>query len=155
MKKSKKIRPFLWYNGDVAKVAKFYKSVFKNAKIEITDANEDGSANSVLIDIEGQELMLFNGGPMFKFNSSVSLFVSCKDQKEVDRLWNQLSAGGGKKIQCGWLQDKYGLSWQIIPKAFEDMMKSDDQVKTTRVFQAMMKMKKLDISKLQKAFDGK
>jgi predicted 3-demethylubiquinone-9 3-methyltransferase (glyoxalase superfamily) len=139
-----KITPFLWFDGNAEEAAKFYISVFKNSKIV--------SSNPMLVDftLDDQEFMALNGGPKFKFTEAVSFFVSCKDQQEVDYYWEKLSAGGAKG-QCGWLKDKFGLSWQIIPTALGELMSGPDPAKSQRVMQAMLKMTKIDIEGLKRA----
>ena len=143
-----KITPFLWFNGQAEEAAKFYVSIFKNSKIL--------SANpmTVTFQLEGQSFYALNGGPQFKFTEAISLFVDCETQAEVDDLWKQLTAGGGSEGQCGWLKDKYGLSWQIIPRHLGRMLTDTDQVKANRALQAMLKMKKIDIATLETAFKG-
>lgn len=143
----KNVTPFLWYKEDARKVAKFYASVFKGSKII------DADAMSARVVVGGQELILFNGGPHFKFTPAFSLSISCKTQKEVDYFWKKLSKGG-KLSHCGWLEDKYGLSWQVIPEILPDLLGHKDRVKAGRAMQAMLKMGKLDIAKLRKAFNG-
>ena len=143
-----KITTFLWFNGQAEEAARFYVSIFKNSKIL--------SANpmTVTFQLEGQSFYALNGGPQFKFTEAISLFVDCETQVEVDELWKKLIAGGGSEGQCGWLKDKYGLSWQIIPKHLGRMLTDKDQVKANRALQAMLKMKKIDIAKLEAAFTG-
>ncbi|MBI1729854.1 VOC family protein [Candidatus Acetothermia bacterium] len=139
-----KITPFLWFDGNAEEAAKFYISIFKNSKIV--------SSNPMIVEftLDGQEFMALNGGPKFKFTEAVSFFVSCKDQQEVDYYWEKLSAGGAKG-QCGWLKDKFGVSWQIIPKALGELMSGPDPEKSQRVMQAMLKMTKIDIEGLKRA----
>jgi len=143
---TQKITPFLWFDNQAAEAAKFYTSVFKNSKIINT------SPMITTFELEGQQFMGLNGGPQFKFTEAVSLFVNCETQEEVDEFWAKLSAGG-EKSQCGWLKDKYGLSWQIVPTILGKLMGDPDRVKSQRVIEAMLKMKKLDIGKLQEAYD--
>ncbi len=149
-----KVTPFLWFNTEAEAAAKFYTSIFKNSKILSVMPGPDGNAMGVSFELEGQEFKAINGGPQFKFTEAISLFVDCKDQKEVDYFWEKLSVGG-KTQQCGWLKDKYGLSWQIIPAALGDMLGDDDREKANRAMQAMLAMEKIDIAGLKKAFDGK
>lgn len=155
-----KITPFLWFDGKAHEAAKYYVSIFKNSKILKVERYGDagpGPKGSVMIaefQIEGQKFIALNGGPMYKFTPAVSFMVYCNDQKEIDRLWKKLTAGG-KGIQCGWLEDKYGVSWQIVPKIFFKMMGDKDKKKSQRVFTAMMKMVKFDIAALQRAYSGK
>ena len=144
---AQKIIPFLWFNGKAAQAAKFYTSIFKNSKIESIDPM------SATFYLDGIEFIAFNGGPAYKFSPAMSLFVNCKTQKEVDYYWNKLSAGG-KKVRCGWLVDKFGISWQVVPEILGDLLGDEDRVKASRAMAAMMKMKKLDIAKLKKAHAG-
>jgi predicted 3-demethylubiquinone-9 3-methyltransferase (glyoxalase superfamily) len=160
-----KITPFLWFDHQAEAAVKFYTSLFKKSKIgKITHYNKAaekvagrpaGSVMTVEFEIEGQEFTALNGGPLFKFNESVSLVVSCKTQKEVDYYWKKLTAVGGKEVQCGWLKDKYGLSWQIVPTVLGELLGDKDAAKSQRVMQAMLKMVKLDIKKLKRAHQGK
>lgn len=143
----KKITPFLWFDDKAEEAAKFYTSIFKNSKIESV------SDMIVTFELEGQRFMALNGGPHFKFTEAISLFVDCKTQEEVDELWEKLSAGG-EKGRCGWLKDKYGLSWQIIPSVLGELRQGEDEEKSKRVMQAMLQMNKLDIKGLQKAYAG-
>jgi predicted 3-demethylubiquinone-9 3-methyltransferase (glyoxalase superfamily) len=155
-----KITPFLWFDGNAHEAAKYYVSIFKNSKILKVERYGDagpGPKGSVMIaefQIEGQKFIALNGGSMYKFTPAVSFMVYCNDQKEIDRLWKKLTAGG-KEIQCGWLEDKYGVSWQIVPKVFFKMMGDKDKKKSQRVFAAMMKMVKFDIAALKRAYSGK
>jgi predicted 3-demethylubiquinone-9 3-methyltransferase (glyoxalase superfamily) len=153
-----KITPFLWFDGKAEEAANFYVSVFKNSKIgETMRYNEagpgpKGSVMSVNFQLEGQDFIALNGGPQFQFSPAISFFVKCETQEEVDHFWEKLSAGG-KKIQCGWLQDKFGISWQIVPTALGKMLSDKDARKAKNVMQAMLKMEKLDISKLKAAYE--
>ena len=148
-----KITPFLWFDGNAEEAMKFYVSIFKNSKIVSTMAGPDGKVMTGTFQLEGQQFMALNGGPHFKFTEAISLFVSCETQAEVDELWNKLTAGGAES-QCGWLKDKFGLSWQIIPSALGRLLGDKDREKAGRAMQAMLQMKKIDIAKLQQAFDG-
>jgi predicted 3-demethylubiquinone-9 3-methyltransferase (glyoxalase superfamily) len=143
-----KITPFLWFDGKAGEAAKFYTSIFKNSKVESI------SPMSATFRLEGQSFIAFNGGPMFKFSPAISLFVSCATQKEIDYFWKKLSAGGEKQ-KCGWLKDKFGVSWQIIPPILGEMLNDEDDAKSNRVMQTMLKMTKLDIKKLKQAYDKK
>ena len=151
-----KINTFLWFNDKAEEAANFYISIFKNSKIlniaRYGDAGPGpkGSVMTVTFQIEGQEFIALNGGPHYSFTPAISLLVNCENQAEVDDLWSKLTAGG-KEVQCGWLQDKYGLSWQIVPKAFFELMRDKDAAKSQRVFKAMMQMTKLDIDVLKQA----
>ena len=148
-----KIVPFLWYDGKAEEAAKFYVSIFKNSKVLSVSPGPDGKAMSVTFQLEGQPFYALNGGPQYKFTPAISLFVNCETQQEVDELWGKLSASKADE-QCGWLKDKYGLSWQIIPTALGKMMGDKNPKKAGAAVQAMLKMKKIDIKGLQKAFDA-
>jgi len=148
-----KITPFLWFNGQAEEAANFYVSVFNNGKVLSVD-HVGGSVMLVNFELEGQRFMALNAGPEFKFTEAISLFVSCESQDEVDELWEKLSAGG-QKSRCGWLKDKYGLSWQIIPTALGELMGDSDPEKAQAVMQAMLKMDKIVIADLQKAHADK
>ena len=143
------ITPFLWFNGNVGKALKFYKSIFKNVKI--SDVSEyKGKVFSASIKMNNQWFVLFDGGDMFKFNESISFSIECHNQKEVDYFWNKLSKGG-KKSQCGWLKDPFGVSWQVTPTVLHKLLGHKDREKADRVHAAMMKMQKIDIKKLKNA----
>jgi predicted 3-demethylubiquinone-9 3-methyltransferase (glyoxalase superfamily) len=154
-----KVTPFLWFDSNAEKAANFYTSIFKNSKILNVSRYGDagpgpkGSAMTVTFELEGQQFTALNGGPHYTFSPAVSFFVNCETQAEVDELWTNLSAGG-KEVQCGWLQDKFGLSWQIIPKQLMELMSDKDPAKSQRVFKAMLQMKKIDIEGLQRAYRG-
>jgi predicted 3-demethylubiquinone-9 3-methyltransferase (glyoxalase superfamily) len=153
-----KITPYLWFDDNAEEAVNFYVSVFKHAKINSVTRNGDnapGPMSKVMIitfELEGLEFVALNGGPQFKFTEAISLFVNCATQQEVDELWNKLSAGGEEQ-QCGWLKDKYGLSWQIIPQTLMDLMQDKDAVKAQRVMEAMLQMKKIDIAALRRAYE--
>ncbi len=155
-----KITPFLWFNDKAEEAANFYVSIFKNSKIVtvtrygVAGPGPKGSAMSVVFQLEGQEFFALNGGPMFKFSPAISLFVNCATQQEVDELWQKLSEGG-KTNRCGWLDDKYGLTWQIIPTALGKMLQDKDAAKSQRVMKAMLQMDKIDMKRLQEAYDQK
>lgn len=156
----KKITPFLWFNNNVEEAIEFYKSVFPNAQGKILGrwqqeggAVPKGTAMSAEFEIEGQQFMALNGGPMFTFNESVSFFIDCENQDEVDHYWEKL-AEGGSKSRCGWLKDKFGLSWQVIPKQLGQYLYGTDKAVSGRVMQAMMKMDKIVIADLEKAAKG-
>jgi predicted 3-demethylubiquinone-9 3-methyltransferase (glyoxalase superfamily) len=142
-----KITPFLWFDNNAQDAVKFYTSIFKNSKV--IQLNPMVST----FELEGQRLMALNGGPIFKFTEAISLHVACETQEEVDYYWNALLRDGGKESQCGWLKDKYGLSWQIVPNILSELMSGPDQKKSEKVMQAMLKMVKLDIDALKKAYD--
>ena len=148
-----KITPFLWFNDKAEEAMSFYVSIFKNSKAGRVTRN-GGTVMSVTFTLEGQEFMALNGGPEYHFTPAISLFVDCATQEEVDELWEKLSAGG-KIDRCGWLRDRYGLSWQIIPSGLGEMLGDSDSVKAQRVMQAMLKMDKLDIAKLKQAREGR
>jgi predicted 3-demethylubiquinone-9 3-methyltransferase (glyoxalase superfamily) len=151
-----KITPFLWFDGNAEEAANFYISIFKNSKMGKISRYGDagpgpkGSAMSVTFQIEGQEFYALNGGPQFKFTPAISFFVNCETQQEVDELWDKLSAGG-RTDRCGWLQDKFGLSWQIIPTVLGQLLGDKDPQRAKRAMQAMLQMTKIDIEKLQQA----
>ena len=155
-----KITPFLWFNDNAEEAMNFYTSIFKNSKIgSVARYGEGGpgpkgSVMTATFQIEGQEFIALNGGPHFKFTEAISFVVDCKTQEEVDEFWEKLSAGG-EKSRCGWLKDKFGLSWQIVPDTLGKLMQDKDPEKSKRVMQAMMKMDKRIIADLQKAYDGK
>jgi len=151
-----KITPFLWFDGNAEEAANYYISIFKNSKMgKISRYGEagpgpKGSAMSVTFQIEGQEFFALNGGPQFKFTPAISFFVNCETQQEVDDLWEKLSAGG-RTDRCGWLQDKFGVSWQIIPTVLGQLLGDKDPQRAKRAMQAMLQMTKIDIKKLQQA----
>jgi predicted 3-demethylubiquinone-9 3-methyltransferase (glyoxalase superfamily) len=155
-----KISPFLWFDTQAEDAMKFYTSIFKNSKIgevrRYGDAGPGpkGSVMTATFTLEGLEFMALNAGPHFKFNPAISFFVNCETQAEVDELWDKLVAGG-QPSQCGWLTDKFGLSWQIIPKALGEYLGDKDPVKAGRVMQAMMKMVKIDVEALKRAYEGR
>jgi predicted 3-demethylubiquinone-9 3-methyltransferase (glyoxalase superfamily) len=149
-----KITPFLWFDTEAEEAMNFYVSVFKNSKAGNVSRGPDGKAFTVTFELDGQEFMGLNAGPQFKFNEAISMFVNCEDQAEVDELWVKLTADGGEESMCGWLKDKYGLSWQIIPKQLGELMGDPDPVKAQRVMQAMLQMRKIDVAGLQRAYDG-
>ncbi len=147
------ITPFLWFDTQAEEAMKFYLSIFKNGKV-LDIRRSNGKVFTVTFELQGQKIMALNAGPIFKFNEAISLFVDCETQEEVDELWEKLSAGG-EKGRCGWLKDKYGLWWQIIPKALGKLMSDPDPEKSQAVMQAMLKMDKIVIADLQKAHEGK
>lgn len=156
-----KITTCLWFDTQAEEAVKFYTSVFKNSKIETTTRYDEsvakeakmpaGSVMTITFELEDRKFMALNGGPIFKFNESVSLMINCRDQEEIDYYWEKLTADGGQESMCGWLKDKYGLSWQVVPAAWEEMMSGKDKAKSKRAMEAMMKMKKLDIKVLENA----
>ena len=158
-----KITPFLWFDGQAEDAANFYTSVFKDSKIgrffrHTEEAAEKtghavGSVLTIEFEIGGQKFVALNGGPLFKFNESVSFVINCESQTEVDYFWEKLTADGGEESACGWLRDKFGLSWQIIPTVLIDMLHDGDQEKSGRVMQAMFETKKIDIKALKDAYE--
>jgi len=154
-----KITPFLWFDNNAEEAMNFYISIFKNSKVGRVTRYGDagpgpkGTVMSATFELDGQEFFALNGGPQFQFTPAISLFVNCETQQEVDELWEKLSAGG-KKEKCGWLKDKYGLSWQIIPKALGRMLGDRDPEKSKRVMQAMLQMSKIEVEALKKAYEG-
>jgi predicted 3-demethylubiquinone-9 3-methyltransferase (glyoxalase superfamily) len=158
-----KITPHLWFNNNAEEAAKFYASIFKNSKIlNITHYGESaakvsgrskGTVMTVTFELEGQRFMALNGGPVFNFSPAISFFVDCETQEEVDDLWEKLSEGGEKE-QCGWLKDKFGVSWQIVPNVLGQMLQDKDAKKSERVMEELLQMKKIDIQSLRKAYAG-
>lgn len=150
-----KITPYLWFDGQAEDAAAHYTAIFKNARIvDVNRMGEDGPAVTVTFEIDGQQFVALNGGPQFAFTEAMSLFVSCRDQAEVDDLWERLSEGG-EKGQCGWLKDRYGVSWQVIPTALGELMGDPDPEKAGRVVRAMLGMTKIDVQGLRDAYDGR
>jgi len=160
-----KISPFLWFDHEAEEAAKFYTSIFKNSKIgkiarygeagEKVAGRPAGSVMTVEFEIEGQKFTALNGGPVFKFNESISFVVNCETQQEVDYFWEKLTSDGGQEIECGWLKDKFGLSWQIVPRVLIEMLHDKDSEKAERVMKAMLQMQKINIEKLKAAYRGK
>src|SRR5688500_18515048 len=159
------ITPCLWFDSQAEEAAKFYASIFKNSKItqisrypeagKEIHGKEPGSVLTVAFELDGQPFTALNGGPIFKFNEAVSFQVMCQTQEEVDHYWDKLSAGGDKNAQqCGWLKDKFGLSWQIVPRILPELLSGPDAAKSARAMNAMLKMKKLDIAELKRAHAG-
>jgi predicted 3-demethylubiquinone-9 3-methyltransferase (glyoxalase superfamily) len=153
-----KITPFLWFDDNAEEAMNFYVSLFKNSKVGTVTRYGNagpglkGTVMSASFQLDGQDFFALNGGPLFKFTEAISLFVNCETQQEVDDLWEKLSAGG-QKSRCGWLKDKYGLSWQVIPSVLGKMLGDKNAEKAERVMQAMLQMDKLDIAKLQQAYE--
>jgi predicted 3-demethylubiquinone-9 3-methyltransferase (glyoxalase superfamily) len=165
MKKMQRISPCLWFEDQAEEAARFYTGIFKNSRIvKISRYGKAGyevhhrpagTVMTVEFELEGQRFTALNGGPEFKFNEAISLQVDCKTQEEVDYYWDKLSAGGDKKAQvCGWLKDKYGVSWQIVPTVLTEMIADPDPAKSGRTLEAMLQMKKLDIAQLERAYAG-
>ena len=162
-----KLTPFFWFDGQAEDAVKFYTSIFKDSKIgrilrygeetaKVSQSGQPvGSVLTIEFEIEGQNFVALNGGPQFKFNESVSFVVNCETQKEVDYYYEKLTAHGGEESACGWLKDKFGMSWQITPTVLIDMLHDKDAAKAERVMHAMLQMKKIDIGKLKAAYDGK
>lgn len=149
-----KITPFLWFDTEAEEAMNLYVSIFKNSKVLGVTPGPNGSAMSVNFELEGQEFIGLNAGPQFKFNEAISFLVNCNTQAEVDELWEKLTADGGEEGNCGWLKDKYGLSWQIIPTVLSELLGDPDHEKAGRAMQAMLQMKKIDIQGLKQAYDG-
>jgi predicted 3-demethylubiquinone-9 3-methyltransferase (glyoxalase superfamily) len=157
-----KITPFLWFDDQAEEAVEFYTSIFKNSKIKsVTRYGEEGakaagrpkgSVMTVVFELEGQEFIALNGGPVFTFSPAISFLLNCKTQKEVDELWEKLSEGG-EKDRCGWLKDKYGVSWQIVPIVLGEMLQDKDPKKSRRVMEAMLRMDKIDIETLKQAYE--
>src|SRR2546425_9204479 len=165
MRKSmQKIAPCLWFDNQAEEAVNFYVSIFKNSKIGSIARYEEeaakasgrpkGSVMTVVFELDGQEFMALNGGPQFKFTEAISLVVNCETQEEVDHFWEKLSAGG-QEVQCGWLKDRFGVSWQIVPTVLGEMLQDKDAEKSRRVMAAMLKMKKIDVEALKKAYEGR
>jgi len=160
-----KITPFLWFDHQAEAAATFYTSVFKNSKVgrifRYTEQAAEktgrpvGSVLTVEFEIESQKFVALNGGPLFKFNESISFVVNCDSQEEVDYFWEKLTADGGEESACGWLKDKFGLSWQVVPTVLIEMLADKDAAKAKRVMRAMLQMDKIDIPTLKKAYGGK
>jgi predicted 3-demethylubiquinone-9 3-methyltransferase (glyoxalase superfamily) len=158
-----KITPDLWFDNSAEEAAKFYTSIFKNSKIihvarygeaaAKVSGRPKGTVMTVIFELEGQRFMALNGGPVFKFSPAISFLVNCETQEEVDNLWEKLSEGGEKE-QCGWLKDKFGVSWQVVPNILGEMLQDKDAKKSERVMEAMLQMKKIDIEGLKKAYAG-
>ena len=154
-----KITPFLWFDGKAEEAIKLYTSVFKNSKIVNISYWAEGSpfpkgqVMNGVFELDGQRFYAFDAGPQFKFTEAISFFVNCETQEEIDYFWNKLTAGGGQESMCGWLKDKFGLSWQIVPPVLGELLGDKDPAKAGRVMQAMMKMKKIIIADLKKAYE--
>jgi predicted 3-demethylubiquinone-9 3-methyltransferase (glyoxalase superfamily) len=162
---SQRITPCLWFDDQAEEAAKFYMAIFRNSKISkiarYGEAGREihgkpaGTVMTVAFELDGQTFTALNGGPLFKFNEAISLQVNCQTQEEVDHYWEKLSAGGDKKAQvCGWLKDKYGVSWQVVPSILLELVSDPDSEKSQRAMQAMLKMKKIDIAELKRAYAG-
>lgn len=159
-----RVSTFLWFDGQAEEAAKFYTSIFKNSKIGNVSRYDGatskaagrpiGSVMTVPFELDGQEFTALNGGPMYKFSEAISLVVNCETQEEIDHFWRKLSAGG-EEVQCGWLKDKFGVSWQVVPFAIWEMLQDPNHEKVARVMAAVMNMKKLDLATLKKAYEGR
>lgn len=159
-----KITPFLWFDDKAAEAANFYVSLFKNSRVGATTRYDEasskpsgrpaGSVMTVEFELDGQKFVGINGGPHFKFTEAVSFVINCENQEEVDKFWSKLTEGGGQESQCGWLKDKYGLSWQVTPTVLIDMINDKNPAKAKAAMEAMLQMKKIDIPTLQKAYDA-
>jgi predicted 3-demethylubiquinone-9 3-methyltransferase (glyoxalase superfamily) len=147
------ITPFLWYDTQAEEAMNLYASIFRRSKV-ISVQRAQGKVMTVQFELEGQRFVALNGGPHFKFSEATSFFVGCETQAEIDELWDKLIADGGAPSQCGWLKDKFGLSWQIVPNALMRMLSDSDPAKSGRAMNAMLQMGKLEIAKLQQAYDG-
>ena len=158
-KRMQKISPFLWFDHQAEEAANFYTSIFEDSRVKIVTRYGEagpgakGSVMTVTFELAGQEFVALNGGPQFKFTEAISFFVNCETQEEVDELWKKLSEGGAE-IQCGWLKDKYGLFWQIVPTVFFELMQGNDPEGSQRVMKAMFQMKKFEIAALERAYRG-
>jgi predicted 3-demethylubiquinone-9 3-methyltransferase (glyoxalase superfamily) len=161
---TQRITPFLWFDHQAEEAASFYVSIFENSKI-VTTARYDeagatasgrpaGSVMTVVFQLDGQEFIALNGGPLFKFTEAISFVVNCDTQGEVDHFWEKLSAGG-QQVQCGWLKDRFGVSWQVVPTVLGEMLQDRDPEKSKRVMSAMLKMKRIDVDALEKAYAGR
>ena len=161
---AQKITPFLWFDNQAEEAVNFYTSIFENSKIGSAARYDEegskaagrpkGSVMTVAFQLAGQDFVALNGGPVFKFTEAVSFVVNCESQKEVDHFWEKLSAGG-EEVQCGWLKDKFGLSWQVVPTVLSEMLQDKDAQKAKRVMAAMLKMKKIDIAELWRAYEAR
>lgn len=152
-----KITPFLWFDKEAGEAAKFYTSPFPNSKILSLEKYSDtpsGTVEVYTIEISGHRFTLMSAGPQFKFNEAISFVVNCRNQDEVDYYWDKLNADGGEESMCGWLKDKFGLSWQVVSSRFNELVADEDKEKSNRVMQAMLKMKKFNIAELEKAYNG-
>jgi predicted 3-demethylubiquinone-9 3-methyltransferase (glyoxalase superfamily) len=150
-----KIVPFLWFDGRAEEAMSFYVSIFENSKVtSVSRAGPDGPVMSGTFQLEGQDFYALNGGPQYTFTPAISMFINCETQAEVDFLWEKLIEGGGRESQCGWLQDRFGVSWQVIPKILGQLLRDRNPEKSKRVMQAMLQMKKIDIATLREAHDG-
>ncbi len=165
IKITRKITPFLWFDDQAEQAAKFYASIFKNSRIKSVhrynktgakaSGRPKGSVMTVSFQLAGQDFTALNGGPVFKFNESLSFVVNCANQEEVDYFWRRLTSGGGKQSQCGWLKDRYGLWWQIVPVEVIRMLSDKNPDRSARVMEVLLSMQKIDLAKLRRAYAGK
>ncbi len=155
-----KITPFLWFDNQAEEAMNFYVSIFKNSKVVTATRYGDagpgpkGTVMTAEFQLEGQEFVALNGGPHFKFTEAISFVINCETQEEVDYFWEKLTAEGGAESQCGWLKDRYGLSWQVVPTAVIEMLKDKDPERSQRAMKAVLQMKKIDIGQAKQAYDG-
>jgi len=162
---SARITPYLWFASEAEEAAAFYMSIFRSSRLHHivrygqerhpTEGIQEGQVMTVKFELDGQEFVALNGGPQYKFNEAISFMVQCETQEEIDYYWNRLSEGGDERAQvCGWLKDRYGVSWQVVPSRLTDLLSDPDPARTERVSKAMLQMKKMDIAALQAAYDG-
>lgn len=152
-----KIVPHLWFDKEAREAAEYYTSIFKNSRIKnsvMLEGTPSGTVEVVTFELFGQEFQAISAGPLFKFNESISFIVKCDTQGEIDEYWQKLTAEGGQEVECGWLKDKFGLSWQIVPAIMDKMMQSRNPEVLSRITHAFLKMKKFDMAELQRAYDG-
>ena len=154
MSHPQKITTFLWFDREAEEAARLYCSIFERSRVVEVTPGPDGRAMSVVFELEGQRFMALNGGPTYRFTPAISLFVSVETQQELDRIWEQLLAGGGAPTRCGWLTDRFGLSWQVIPTALMECLRGPDPAGSQRAVKAMLGMQKLDIAELRRAYAG-
>lgn len=149
-----KITPFLWFDNNAEEAMKLYTSIFKDSKVHSTSPGPNGTIMSATFELNGQQFMVLNAGPVFKFNEAVSFFIDCDTQEEVDYYWNALTADGGEEGRCGWLKDKFGVSWQVVPKLLGQLLSDPTPAKAQAAMQAMLQMNKIDSAALQAAYDA-
>lgn len=149
-----KITPFLWFDNNAEEAMKLYTSIFKDSKVHSTSPGPNGTIMSATFELNGQQFMVLNAGPVFKFNEAVSFFIDCDTQQEVDYYWNALTADGGEEGRCGWLKDKFGVSWQVVPKLLGQLLSDPTPAKAQATMQAMLQMNKIDSAALQAAYDA-
>lgn len=149
-----KVTPFLWFDNNAEEAMQLYTSIFKDSKVHSTSPGPNGTIMSATFELNGQQFMVLNAGPVFKFNEAVSFFIDCDTQAEVDYYWNALTANGGEEGRCGWLKDKFGLSWQVVPKLLSQLLGDPNPAKSQAALQAMLQMNKIDSAALQAAYDA-